>query len=282
MTPLNHREPRERFGPAWPASPVDPAGRDDPHGHLTDDELLLIGAGERREPHVDNCLRCRERLQVLAAIERAIVSTEQRTWADATMSPQRQQLRARLQTRSRRSASGWPGVAAAAAALLLVAFVGWRAPAGRGPVRGAEAIGGATGLHRDALPIRTVTPGATVSLAADELCRQRPLAPSPIPAQVRADVLRAYGKEQLAEHEYELDYLITPDLGGAPDPRNLWPEPYQSPVWNARVKDELEELLPQLVCTGKIDLETAQQDIAADWVAAYKKYFKTDRPLRRS
>jgi hypothetical protein len=50
-------------------------------------------------------------------------------------------------------------------------------------------------------------------------------------------------------------------------------------VWNARVKDQLELLLPSLVCRGAVDLSTAQRDIAVDWIAAYKKYFHTDRPV---
>jgi hypothetical protein len=33
------------------------------------------------------------------------------------------------------------------------------------------------------------------------------------------------------------------------------------------------------VCEGKLDLGTAQHDIARDWVSAYKKYFHTDTPL---
>src|SRR4029077_15433286 len=80
-------------------------------------------------------------------------------------------------------------------------------------------------------------------------------------------------------HEYELDYLITPELGGSEDRLNLWPERYGGRVWNARVKDELEQLLPQLVCRGHVDLATAQRDIAVNWIAAYKKYFHTDRPV---
>ena len=92
-------------------------------------------------------------------------------------------------------------------------------------------------------------------------------------------MLRDYGMEGLAEAEYELDYLITPELGGSSDRRNLWPERYQSRVWNALVKDELERLLPTLVCRGAIDLATAQRDIASNWIAAYKKYFRTDRPV---
>ena len=34
-----------------------------------------------------------------------------------------------------------------------------------------------------------------------------------------------------------------------------------------------------MVCAGKVDLSTAQNDIATDWIAAYKKYFRTDAPL---
>jgi len=45
------------------------------------------------------------------------------------------------------------------------------------------------------------------------------------------------------------------------------------------VKDELEGLLPTLVCRGAVDLATAQREIAANWIAAYKKYFHTDRPV---
>ena len=85
--------------------------------------------------------------------------------------------------------------------------------------------------------------------------------------------------EGLPDADYELDYLITPELGGSSDRRNLWPERYGARVWNARVKDELERLLPTLVCRGAVDLADAQRDIAANWIAAYQKYFHTDRPV---
>jgi hypothetical protein len=70
-------------------------------------------------------------------------------------------------------------------------------------------------------------------------------------------------------------------LGGVADARNLWPERYDSGVWNARVKDDLEALLPRMVCDGALELQVAQREIAGDWIAAYKKYFKTDRPIAR-
>ena len=92
-------------------------------------------------------------------------------------------------------------------------------------------------------------------------------------------VLHDYNMGHVPEADFELDHLITPALGGTSDRRNLWPERYSSRVWNARVKDELEDLLPQLVCERKVPLATAQRDIASNWIAAYKKYFQTDRPL---
>jgi len=46
---------------------------------------------------------------------------------------------------------------------------------------------------------------------------------------------------------YEVDYLITPALGGADDIGNLWPQSYSATIWNARVKDALEDRLQELI-----------------------------------
>jgi hypothetical protein len=125
-----------------------------------------------------------------------------------------------------------------------------------------------------------MTPGAVRSVRASDLCVERHHPePPPVPAAVARRVLHAYGMENEPPETFELDYLVTPELGGAVDASNLWPQPYQKHTWNAFVKDELERLLPDLVCTGRVSLEVAQRDIAADWVAAYRKYFKTRDPL---
>src|SRR4051812_7013962 len=71
---------------------------------------------------------------------------------------------------------------------------------------------------------------------------------------------------------YEVDYLITPALGGADDIRNLWPQPYSRSPWNVYVKDALGDRLWRMVCGGEISLETAQHEIAGNWIAASKKY----------
>jgi hypothetical protein len=135
-------------------------------------------------------------------------------------------------------------------------------------------------LAQPLTPSHALTPGATRSVSVRELCDARGGAvDQTIPAAMQRQVFREYGIDGAPAHEYEVDYLITPELGGATEIRNLWPESYHTPMWNARVKDQLEDRLHQMVCNGEIDLPTAQQEIAVDWIAAYKKYFRTDRPL---
>lgn len=71
---------------------------------------------------------------------------------------------------------------------------------------------------------------------------------------------------------YEEDHLISLELGGHPtDPKNLWPEPYNDRL-GARVKDQLENKLHDLVCSGAITLKAAQKAISGDWISAYKAY----------
>jgi hypothetical protein len=149
----------------------------------------------------------------------------------------------------------------------------------RDEVERRRAVMATVQIEEGALPISALTPGATAPVTAAELCEGRGPSKEDIAPAIRQAVLRDYGMEGLSDADYELDYLITPELGGSSDRRNLWPERYGSRVWNARVKDELERLLPSLVCRGSVELSTAQRDIAADWIAAYKKYFHTERPV---
>ncbi len=88
-----------------------------------------------------------------------------------------------------------------------------------------------------------------------------------------------YGIAGADSAAYEVDYLVPPALGGADDVHNLWPHSYADTVWNARVKDALEDRLREMVCDGTLDLTEAQREIAVNWIDAYKKYFRTDKPL---
>ncbi len=264
--------------------------------HLSDADLLLLLDGglqaeaERQaRAHLPACAPCLERWQALSAIDSQVRDMDlEGAWvASVRHEGERTRLEGQLvdaAPRVRRWA-GLPAQAvrplAVAAALLLLAVASLTLLTAPGPSTSVvDHV--SVDVEPGALPLRHLTPGATMTVPAAELCRVIPLEPAPIPAAMRTAVLRAYGMEHLSDREYELDYLVTPDLGGSPEPRNLWPEPYGARVWNARVKDELESLLPQLVCEGKVDLATAQRDIASDWIAAYKKYFNTDRPVRLS
>jgi hypothetical protein len=130
------------------------------------------------------------------------------------------------------------------------------------------------------VPNRSLTPGATRQVALRDVCAMaHEEVVKDVPALLRRQVFAEYGIANADAANYEVDYLIAPGLGGIDDIRNLWPEPNASPVWNSRVKDALEERLHQLVCSGTVDLPTAQRDIATDWIAAYRKYFLSDKPL---
>jgi hypothetical protein len=71
----------------------------------------------------------------------------------------------------------------------------------------------------------------------------------------------------------EVDHLISLEIGGKNDIQNLWPQPYDG-TWSAYMKDQLENKLHKMVCSGQLPLAQAQKEIAADWRVAYQKYMK--------
>ena len=98
-----------------------------------------------------------------------------------------------------------------------------------------------------------------------------------VPTSVKRQVYAEYNVEYIP-HAYEVDHLISLELGGSNSVRNLWPESY-SIYWNAHVKDALENRLHSMVCDGSISMEDAQKTISTDWIGAYKNYFHTNVPL---
>jgi hypothetical protein len=130
------------------------------------------------------------------------------------------------------------------------------------------------------LPRPALTPGATLPVTRADICvpgYARKV--RDVPESVKRSVYRAYGIVRHAPGEYEVDHLISLELGGSNSARNLWPESYRTKPWNARVKDRLENELHRRVCAGELDLGTAQRQIAGNWIQAYLYYIHTDRPL---
>jgi hypothetical protein len=86
------------------------------------------------------------------------------------------------------------------------------------------------------------------------------------------EVYAAYGiRYPEPSGSYELDHLIPLELGGDNANANLWPEP-ASPVPGFHQKDDLENVLHDMVCSGAMSLSDAQQEIASDWYVAYRKF----------
>lgn len=133
------------------------------------------------------------------------------------------------------------------------------------------------------LPDSQMTPGATLPVTRDDICvpgytkKVRN-----VPIDVKRQVYAEYGIASHKPGEYEVDHLISLELGGSNSVKNLWPQSYLTQPWNAHVKDQLENEMHDEVCSGQLDLATAQHDISTDWIAAYKKYFHTDRPLSQA
>jgi hypothetical protein len=71
----------------------------------------------------------------------------------------------------------------------------------------------------------------------------------------------------------EIDHLISRELGGADDIKNLWPEAYGTLPWNAHLKDTLENRLNKEMCASRITLKQARDMLANDWREAYRKYY---------
>jgi hypothetical protein len=124
-------------------------------------------------------------------------------------------------------------------------------------------------------PIRPdpkLTPGATFDVTLQDISEPGySKKVRNVPAELKREVYAEYGITEHQPGEYEVDHLIPLSIGGSNSIKNLWPESYRT-IWNARVKDRLEDRLHVLVVSGKLDLKTAQREIATDWIAAYKKY----------
>jgi hypothetical protein len=133
------------------------------------------------------------------------------------------------------------------------------------------------------LPDPKLTPGATLPVTKDDICVPGYTKKARnVPKSVKDQVYAEYGIISHQPKEFEVDHLISLELGGSNSIKNLWPESYKTQPWNAHVKDQLKNRLHWMVCSGQLDLATAQHDIATDWISAYKKYLHTNQPLSMS
>jgi hypothetical protein len=85
-----------------------------------------------------------------------------------------------------------------------------------------------------------------------------------VSTQTKHAVYVEYGIPKSAQRGYVIDHLVPLEVGGANDPRNLWPEPKA----DAKVKDRLEGQMHTGVCAGTISLVGAQSRFTTSAVPA--------------
>lgn len=137
-------------------------------------------------------------------------------------------------------------------------------------------VGTLAAAVRQPLPLRpdpNKTPGAVTSPAPSlkQLCTPGYSSKvRNVPDSEKTKVFAAYGIARSGN--FEVDHLISLELGGSNDIFNLWPQSYLTKTWNARQKDKLENRLHWLVCHGQLSVYDAQAAVSRDWIAAYVKY----------
>jgi hypothetical protein len=82
-----------------------------------------------------------------------------------------------------------------------------------------------------------------------------------VPESLKRSIYAEYGIESHVPGSYEVDHLVSLELGGNNGAANLWPE--ISPGYHE--KDGIENRLHNAVCAGSVSLHTAQLQIARDW-----------------
>ena len=91
-----------------------------------------------------------------------------------------------------------------------------------------------------------------------------------VSTSVKNKVYAEYGIVKRSPGQYEVDHLVSLQLGGSNDISNLWPEA-ASPTPGFHEKDRIENYLHDQVCNGSISLIQAQVEIATNWLNVYKR-----------
>ena len=122
------------------------------------------------------------------------------------------------------------------------------------------------------LPDSACTPGAIFpGVTKDQVCQSGYSASlRSVSAKTKDAVYKEYGIISHPEGTYEVDHLVSLELGGSNDIANLWPES-ADPRPGFHEKDVVENYLHNKVCRGTMSLEEAQRQISTNWVSVYQQ-----------
>ena len=209
------------------------------NSHPTHEELLQTADGElsarltkRVRDHLAACWECRARMAEIDATIVDFVKIHRQTLDPQLPSSAGPSalLRARLgdvasrslikpERASFRMTSPKP-LALFLCSMLLVSAVLWQYIARRpAPVKTNSF---AIAYEPGTIPDRGLTPGAIRTIAVSEVCSMaHEEVVAQVSSQLQLQVLREYGIANSHPHDYEIDYLVAPGLGGAEDIHNL-------------------------------------------------------------
>lgn len=142
-------------------------------------------------------------------------------------------------------------------------------PAAGGTIGTRTKISGC--VSQNALPDPACTPGAILADATKEkICVPGYSGEARnVPESEKNQVYDEYGIKTHKPGQYEVDHLISLELGGSNEIANLWPEPAE-PRPGFHEKDKVENYLHKQVCDGTITLQQAQYQIANNWMGVYE------------
>jgi hypothetical protein len=129
---------------------------------------------------------------------------------------------------------------------------------------------------RGALPDRRCSPGAYYSRLTKAVICSPGFHTGTIRNVPQSEKFQVESEYRMAPSYYgrtiEIDHIVPLELGGSNEMANLFPEPGSGSA-NYHLKDELENRLRDLVCSGAMPLQTAQDQIAANWKGLYEQVF---------
>ncbi len=91
-----------------------------------------------------------------------------------------------------------------------------------------------------------------------------------VSTSTKDQVYAEYGIISHTTGQYEVDHIVSLELGGSNDIGNLYPEAAE-PKPGFHEKDKVENYLHDQVCSGSLALTDAQEIIANDWLSIYKQ-----------
>jgi hypothetical protein len=139
------------------------------------------------------------------------------------------------------------------------------------------------------LPDTNLTPGDVVTNVPIQTLMQHGYTATKgirsVSGKVHKAVFVRYNIADVPGH-YEVDHLISLELGGSNSISNLWPQSYVTMPWNAHVKDKLEnylarrvreELRTNDVASAQRMLHHFQLEIAENWITCFKNHMPVEQ-----